>query len=172
MKTLFVILLFVYTSFADAQSIYFGLRNEINFISTKRSNAYEIAIHPASFYGVIGTNLFKEINFEMRAGYIWGINVDYAGPEIGFYVKPHIITKTLYLLGGINFHINIPDNPDNISHTISLLGIGVGSNFYKAFVVELSFYQPLNKNYIFYSPVNDAPSLESIVKFSLGFNIP
>ncbi len=154
----------------NSQSIYFGFHNEFSSIYTNNNNGKEVVFNPGSLYGILGINVLNEFSFETRLGYLFNISNNYGGPEIGFYLRSPSFYKRLYLLGGINFHINIPNNPDIISKTISLAGLGIGVSIYKSFLIEIIYFYPIQKDYISYGPFRGNPALSDILKLGIGFN--
>ena len=164
-------LILIIADLTNAQHLYFGIRDGINFISINQNNKKNLNVDPGSIYCLIGAGILKNCNLEFRTGYNFGISTDYRGPEFGLYLRQEILYNKLFILGGINAHINIPDNNSNVSKTITLLGIGVGSDFGKSIVIELTYYFPLEKSFILFSPPGDEPTLTNIIQLGLGINL-
>ncbi len=155
---------------ASAQTLYLGFHNEFSFIYTNNKYGKDVVFNPGSLYGILGIKIINEVNFETRLGYMFSMRNDYGGPEVGFYLRSPIFYKRLYFLSGINFHVNVPNNPDLISKTVLLGGIGVGAYVYKLFLLEAVYFYPIQKEYISYGPFVDNPKLSGILKLGIGFN--
>jgi len=144
--------------------IFYG-EDDSTIPSEYKSNPF--SYYFTSFYLDYNVMLSKEISFTFRPG-ILITDLHYGGVEL-FIISKYFWNNNCYILGGLNFHGNIPNGTIKKGVLIPLFVIGAGIELNKLINIEIHYERPFIKEFTWKSLAGADPKIVSgILKLSFG----
>lgn len=172
-----LILFCMLTGTLYSQTFQLGFRSESTWFNlTNKSTEFVPIYHFFVTGGLVEKNIpiLHDLTEEIRLGGI--ITPNYLqGYDLLLALKTHVLTKYLYVSGGLDLHYNIGDAHGATiiySKNLYLLNFGIGYSPDNIFFIEISKYIPISNNDLFvdYSNYNPSFSLNSLIAISFGIN--